>query len=101
MVFIYILRCTEGKWYVGKTAHLQDRILAHFACNGAEWTKKYKPIEVEQIIPDCDDFDEDKYTVQTMSKHGIDNVRGGSFVRITLDKPVQDVLTNMLNSAGD
>ena len=59
MVYIYILRCTEGKWYVGKTMSLQDRILAHFASNGAEWTKKYKPIDVEQIIPDCNDFDEE------------------------------------------
>ena len=42
-----------------------------------------------------------KYTLQTMSKYGIDNVRGGSFVRITLEKSAHDVLTNMLNGAGD
>ena len=78
MVYIYILRCTDDKWYVGKTTKLEKRILFHFRKNGSEWTKKHVPIEVDQVIPGCDDFDVDKYTLQTMSKYGIDNVRGGS-----------------------
>lgn len=62
MVFIYILELEQGKYYVGKTHHPQMRLDHHFQSQGSAWTKKYKPIRVLKIIPDCDDYDEDKYT---------------------------------------
>ena len=37
-----------------------------------------------EIIPDCDVYDEDKYTIKYMEKYGINNVRGGSFCQIRL-----------------
>jgi hypothetical protein len=47
---------------------------------------KYKPIELIELLPNCDDYDEDKHTIKYMDKYGIDTVRGGSFVLIQLDK---------------
>jgi GIY-YIG catalytic domain/Zinc knuckle len=101
MVFIYILQLEGGKYYVGKTNHPQFRIENHFHSNGSEWTTKYKPIKVIEMIPNCDDYDEDKYTRIYMDKYGINNVRGGSFVSIILDKSTIDTLKQMSNGTGD
>jgi hypothetical protein len=62
---------------------------------------KYKPIEPLELIPNCDDYDEDKYTRKYMDKYGIDNVRGGSFVSIKLDKNTIQHLTQMSNGTND
>lgn len=96
---IYILELEHNKYYVGKTNNSEFRIEQHFNKNGAEWTKKYKPIKVVEVIPDCDDFDEDKYTLSYMNKYGINNVRGGSFCTIKLDDENIAVLKKMLRNA--
>jgi hypothetical protein len=47
----------------------------------------------------CDEYDEDKYTLKYMKKYGIDNVRGGSFVTLTLSKYEKKFLTKMIRSS--
>ena len=86
MTNIYILKLQSGKYYVGKTDNIDDRIQQHSNGVASSWTKKYKFISVEQIIPNASDFDEDKYTKEYMHKFGIDNVRGGSYVTEELDE---------------
>lgn len=81
---IYVLKLEQGKYYVGKTTTLDNRIIDHFTNNGSMWTKTYKPIEVIDTIDNIDDYDEDKYTKIYMDKYGIDNVRGGSYVTMIL-----------------
>ena len=44
--------------------------------------RKIKHIEIIEVIPDCDLYDEDKYTRKYMDTFGIDNVRGGSYTII-------------------
>ncbi len=86
MVSIYILKCEDGKYYVGKTYQKNPyhRIQDHFNGNGSSWTQKYKPLEVMSVIANCDDEDEDKHTKILMKKYGISNVRGGTYCRIKL-----------------
>jgi predicted GIY-YIG superfamily endonuclease len=78
MTTIYVLELESNKYYVGKSKELEIRLENHFNNNGFSWTQKYKPIKILEIFKDCDDFDEDKYTLKYMSKYGINNVRGGS-----------------------
>jgi len=85
MTNIYILKLQSGKYYVGKTDNIDDRIQQHSNGVASFWTKKYKFISVEQIIPNASDFDEDKYTKEYMLKYGIDNVRGGAYVTEELE----------------
>ena len=101
MTFIYILKLQSNKYYVGKTKKPSFRIQSHFEINGCEWTKKYLPIKVEKIIPNCDDFDEDKYTKIYMNKYGINNVRGGSYINIKLEETVKKELNRILNATND
>ena len=101
MVFIYALQLEQGKYYIGKTDNPRFRLENHFNFNGSEWTKKYRPLKVLEIKSDCDDYDEDKITRQYMDKYGINNVRGGSFVSIRLDKPTIDILKQMSNGTNN
>ena len=93
-MYIYILQLEKGKYYVGKTKNPYFRFENHFYSSGSEWTKLYKPIRILELIADCDDYDEDKYTLIYMDKYGIDNVRGGSFTTIELDKSTKNQLKN-------
>ena len=85
-MFIYILELQENKFYVGKTNNPNFRLNRHFNSNGSVWTKKYKPIKVKDLINNCGDFDEQKYTLRCMKDYGIDNVRGGPWCEININK---------------
>lgn len=101
MVYIYVLKLENNKYYIGKTSNPAFRMDSHFNENGSAWTKKYKPIKLEALIPDCDDYDEDKYTKKYMDKYGIENVRGGSFVSVELDENTISHLKNMSNGTNN
>jgi len=107
MVNIYILQLENNsslqdyKYYIGKTNQPEIRLDSHFNSSGSAYTKKYKPIKVIELIPDCDDFDEDKYTLKYMQKYGINNVRGGSFCEIKLNKENLSTIKKMINGSTD
>ena len=96
MTNIYILKLKNNKYYIGKTNNIKLRLLNHNKGNGSQWTKKYKPIKVIEIIEDCDNWDEDKYTLQYMNKYGIDNVRGGSFCQLLLSNENKITINKMI-----
>lgn len=98
---IYILRLEGGKYYVGKTDNPTKRYNEHIAGKGSSWTKKYKPVGIEKIIPCASPFDEDRYTKEWMSKYGIENVRGGSYVQVDLGDEQVDMLKKELWGAKD
>lgn len=90
-LYIYVLKLTEGKFYVGKThRHITLRLEEHMTGLGSAWTRIYTPIEVSEIKVG-DDYDEDKYVLKYMEQYGIDNVRGGSYsnVRLSFDQHLQ------------
>ena len=94
MVFIYVLKLKNNKYYVGKTNYPEKRLEEHVK-GSCSWTKKYKPIGIEKIIPNCDDYDEDKYTRIYMDKYGVENVRGGSYCNIILEEEIVRTLNKM------
>ena len=101
MIYIYVIKLEQGKYYVGKTSNPQFRLQSHFDSNGSEWTKIYKPLKILEIKSNCDDYDEDKITRQYMDKYGINNVRGGSFVSVNLKKATIDALKQMSNGTNN
>lgn len=98
---LYVIKCEQNKYYIGKSSNLNNRILEHFQGNGSEWTKKYIPLEIIQIIKDVDHFDEDKYTKIYMAKYGIDNVRGGTYSQIYLDSNIKEHLEKEIYGANN
>jgi len=101
MVYIYILKLENNKYYIGKTTNPNFRLEQHFNLSGSQWTKKYKPNKILQLLPDCDSYDEDKYTLKYMEKYGINNVRGGTFCELKLNQNNLSTIKKMINSSTD
>ncbi len=101
MVYIYILELENNKYYIGRTKNPNFRLDQHFNSAGSIWTKKHKPIKIVDIISNCDNFDEDKYTLKYMEKYGINNVRGGIFCKLVLDKNEIAIIRKFINGSSD
>lgn len=99
---LYILKCKNNKYYVGTTKQdVKKRLTQHMKGSGAAWTKKHKPLWVEKEIENCDVYDEDKWTKIYMDKHGIENVRGGSYSQIELSRSTIKILEREVNHANN
>ena len=101
MVFIYTLLLEKNKYYIGKTNNPVFRLSEHFDNKGSSWTEIYNPIRILELIPNCDNYDEDKYVLKYMDMYGIDNVRGGSFCKYKLSVETIKQLERMSNSSND
>lgn len=101
---VYILRCEQGKYYVGRTKDLERRLADHLTGGGAVFTSKYPPVKSDPLIAtyvNCSTLDEDKYVKATMMRYGIDNVRGGSYSSLELSKQERQQLEKELRGAQD
>jgi cellular nucleic acid-binding protein len=98
---IYILKLSDNKWYVGKSVDPIKRYKDHVNGCGSAWTTLYKPIYIEEIVESMSPFDEDKITKEYMSRYGIDNVRGGSYVQTELSETQKDALKIEIWAAND
>ena len=78
---VYVLKCEQDKIYVGMTMNLNLRIAQHWSGQGAQWTKRYKPLELIQVIAFGSKSLENKVTLLYMKEWGAENVRGGSYVQ--------------------
>ncbi len=100
-LIIYILQLEKGKYYVGSTINLLERLHQHKGGIGSSWTSKYRLVELEEIYYHKDRFDEDAYTKRYMERYGIDNVRGGSYVMMELSEQQKELLERELATASN
>jgi len=99
---LYILKCADNRWYVGTTyRHIYDRYSEHLRGDGSAWTKLHRPLKIEAVIENVDAFEEDKQTKMLMMKHGIANVRGGSYVAVDLPEVQMKGLMLEMCTAGN
>lgn len=84
MINIYILKLEEDKYFIGKISTKHTFKFKNFNYLLYDYTTKYKPLQVYKRIENCEIFDYDKIVKKYMSKYGIDNVRGGSYLDIEL-----------------
>ena len=88
-IHIYVLKCKEGKYYVGKTEKsVEARFQEHLnGEEGAEWTRMYRPISIVESLEQANNkYLELTKTLEYMEKHGINNVRGGPYCQVDLSK---------------
>jgi predicted GIY-YIG superfamily endonuclease len=87
-IYLYVLRLRSPpgeppRYYVGSALDYEERLRAHFAGEGAAYTRRYPPAELVELRRG-DRFDEDSMTRRLMSEHGIEYVRGGAYTRVVL-----------------
>jgi hypothetical protein len=64
-----------------------DRIQDHIEKKGAKWTKAHRPVKpypYHQTFPGMTRKDENKLTLEWMTKYGIKNVRGGEWCMVKM-----------------
>ena len=99
---LYILQLKDGKYYIGTTKKdVTDRLQEHMSGRGSSWTRKYKVLKLEKTIENCDKYDEDKWTKIYMDRHGIINVRGGSYCEMNLTRESINSISREVNHAND
>ena len=47
--YVYILECSNGKYYTGSTNDLERRLFEHWNGDGSNFTKKYPPVQLLYI----------------------------------------------------
>ena len=98
---IYVLELKHGKYYVGKSADPQKRFDEHRAGHGSAWTRLHPPIRIERLMKGASAFDEDRYVKEYMARHGVENVRGGSYSAVELDEVQRHAIQQELRGASD
>jgi hypothetical protein len=98
---IYVLKLDGDKYYVGRTCNYVQRIDAHFFGQGSEWTRIHPPLSVTLKKETNSLFEEDKVVKEMMSLYGINNVRGGSYVRVNLTPSEKKFLKREIDMAKD
>jgi hypothetical protein len=99
---VYVLKLEKDKYYVGKTKNISKRLREHMAgYRCSSWTRKFRPIALEETYHRADSLDEDKITLKYMMSHGIDNVRGGPYVSTVLPPETKVHITQRIRMASD
>lgn len=93
---ICVLKLEKNKYYIAKTNNSIFSLDDCHELDYSEWTKKYKPIEIIELISNDDEIN--KVVLKYMNKYGIDNVRGGIFNEMKLDKLKIDIIKKILKS---
>lgn len=86
MKTIFILSLENNKIFIDKSSDPHKKISKYFSGKGPEWIQKYKAIGIITIFDENKDNDIDKIVRKYMYDFGIDNVRGGSYQDIIIDK---------------
>ncbi|CAG8466944.1 12966_t:CDS:2 [Acaulospora colombiana] len=78
MHYVYVLRCRNGKYYVGETSNMRNRYNEHMSGGrrAALWTRKYRPISIAWVGLTNNHLLELAKTIEYMKRHGPNNVRG-------------------------
>ena len=99
MTILYVLQLSEEKWFIGKTN--DPNFTLDEGIYSIEYVRINSPASVYKIIPNCDDFDLDKYVKIFMNSYGIENVRGGSYSNPELSEEEKFILKRELNTANN
>ena len=96
MLFIYVLKLKNNNFFVGSTNCMTHTMHTHMNGTASAWTKLHKPLllvkQVECIRGLNPTLQEDLYVKQLMLDHGIDKVRGGSYLGVELSTPEKSSL---------
>lgn len=86
---VYVLQYQDGNIYVGKSNDIDARIRQH-ASRSVQCTSGWQgsPREIQPITPSLDDYEswERNETLERMSQHGVEKVRGWMYTSLHLSE---------------
>ena len=91
---VYTLLLESGRFYVGWSSAVENRIAQHFSGAGSKWTMQHKPLQVLACVAG-DTRLEDVVTISLMCQHGWERVRGGRWCQLALEGPPDAVTRAM------
>lgn len=94
--FLYVLKLSKNKYYVGHTDDLTNCFRDHNSGIHCLWTKKYKPIEYLEIIHKGDIWDLNILELKIFFKYGLENVRSFNYNSILLTEFEKSDLKNKI-----
>jgi predicted GIY-YIG superfamily endonuclease len=99
---VYVLKLANGRYYVGQSANIKQRIRQHTEGKGSAWTKKFpvKAVLKRYKVKGDGQKAERQVTLAMMKKHGIDNVRGGKWTKRALSAQDKAEVAKALGTAG-
>ena len=89
IIYIYVLLLEGDRYYVGKSRWPDWRLWQHTHGKGAQWTRLHPTVKrvyryPYYVVTEYDeDRLEDRVTIETMKRHGWQNVRGGSWCEVS------------------
>ena len=100
MPSIYVLRLEHGKFYVGASIDPVKAAQEHTEGLGPFWTQIHRPLQLLEVAQGKKQEELDQYVKMTMRKHGIENVRGGSWEQARLSDADRHSLHNELDDSS-
>ena len=98
---IYVLRCRDEHYYVGRSSNVDRRFAEHLDGRfGSEWTRFHPPIEIVEQSAKTSEFDESTKTLEYMKHYGIDRVRGAQWSNVFLTEEQRAAINAALNTSG-
>jgi predicted GIY-YIG superfamily endonuclease len=85
--YIYVLKLVDDRYYIGRSQNIVQRIEDHFSGNGSIYTKKYKPLNVVEIVEEKTIDDEKNKTIEYIEKYTWEKVRGYTWCRVEYKTP--------------
>lgn len=88
--FVYVLLLQDGKFYVGATDNIYQRLLEHVVMSPSSsvWVREHGPVKrVVEVCRNCGPDVETHKTLEYMMLFGWENVRGSHWCRVALDAP--------------
>lgn len=88
--FAYVLQLQNGKFYVGITDNIYQRLLDHKmrSPSAAVWVREHGPVtRVVQIIRNAPPDAETLLTLEFMDMFGYENVRGAGWCKLEMPNP--------------
>jgi predicted GIY-YIG superfamily endonuclease len=85
--YIYVLKLVDDRYYIGRSQNIVQRIEDHFSGNGSIYTKRYKPLNVVEIVEEKTIDDEKNKTIEYIEKYTWEKVRGYTWCRVEYKTP--------------
>ena len=95
--YIYVLKLVDDRYYIGRSQNIVQRIEDHFSGNGSVYTKKYKPLNVVEIVEEKTNDDERNKTIEYIEKYTWEKVRGYTWCRVEYKTPFNIINTTKKN----